>query len=576
MLKKLKVKYKLFLLIAVLLIGLLTFGGLAMSILSKIRINGAMYQEIVQGKDIVADILPPPEYIIELHLTSYQMLEETDSTKLEELTAYAKTLQDSYYERHEIWMDSLKGGELKTTFLDESYKPVEEYFTIFNEDYTKAILSGDKTKAEEILNQQLVPLYQEHRSAIDKVVVLANEQSALIEKNAEKEIQNGIILFIAVLAAIVVLVIIIGNLILISITSPLNFLKAHLEKIAEGNLKQEIPEHWLKAKDELGSITQAAKTMQDSLRNMIESILEETNRINGVIGNCNENIIQITDSIQEVSSTVEQLSAGVEETAATTEEISAISEKIREEMQGITGQARTGESCAKEIYVRAIALKESSINLEREAEATSNDIEMAMENALEQIKAVEKIKLLTDSILEISNETDLLSLNAAIESARAGETGKGFAIVAEQIRKLAEDSQKAVEEIQNTVIVITQAVNNLTEISKKTLQYIETKVMDSYKESVQVGKNYEKDSNYINGFANEISEVSNELLVSIKSVADALEGIATASNQGAAGTLTVAEQISNIKERAESVQEETENLSESAKNLNHLVMCFRI
>lgn len=576
MLKKLKVRYKLSLLMLVSMIGLMVFGMVSLTMMDRVKINGTMYKEIIQQKDIVADILPPPEYIIELHLTSYELLNEKDSAKIDTLVTYAKTLENEYDKRHAYWLKSLKKSKLKTIFLEESYTPVQEYIKIFNGDYVNAIKANDTQKAQDILNNQLVPLYEQHRQAIDQVVTRSNKQSSEIEDSAKTVVKNAIILIIVILLLVFVIIFSSSIFIIRSITTPLNFLKRHLQKIALGNLSEEISQNWLLATDELGEITSATKQMQDALRNMITSIRNETGRVNEVIENCNTSILQITGSMTGVSKTMEELSVGVEETAASTEEITSISEQMSLVVETIATQASEGAKEADEIGIKAEALKVNSIGLQKESEQKSYEIEVSMHEALEQIKAVDRIKIMADAILGIATETNLLALNAAIEAARAGESGRGFSVVANQIRKLAEDSKKSVVEIQAVVEVIFMAVHNLTTIAETTLDYLQTNVMDSYKESVHVGENYGKDADYVKGFADEMKHASQGLLSSTNSVVKALEEIASSNNEGAAGTQEVTEQISRILVNTNKVQKETDVLKHSIQNLNDLVLQFEM
>ena len=113
-----------------------------------------------------------------------------------------------------------------------------------------------------------------------------------------------------------------------------------------------------------------------------------------------------------------------------------------------------------------------------------------MKRALEKSKEVKNINVLTESILQITEQTNLLSLNAAIEAARAGEAGKGFAVVANEIRNLAEDSRNAANKIQSMTMEVIKSVEDLASSSEKVLDFIGTKVIDDYKTMVSIGDQY--------------------------------------------------------------------------------------
>ena len=108
------------------------------------------------------------------------------------------------------------------------------------------------------------------------------------------------------------------------------------------------------------------------------------------------------------------------------------------------------------------------------------------EKAIEGSKAVEKINELTNTIMEISSQTGLLALNASIEAARAGEAGRGFAVVATEIGSLADQTSKAIADIGNIVKAVNEAVGNMTECLSETTGFLETTVLEDYKEFEQV------------------------------------------------------------------------------------------
>ncbi|WP_411682752.1 methyl-accepting chemotaxis protein [Clostridium thailandense] len=347
-----------------------------------------------------------------------------------------------------------------------------------------------------------------------------------------------------------------------------------LEEIATGNLVIEPIK--VDSKDEFGQLGDAINHMQNSLKEIITTITSETNSVNDALNISNENILDLTIKLEDISATAEQLSVGMQETSALTEEINSSSIDLKKVVNSIANKAQEGAVSAEEISKKAMNLKNSSITLETDANKTRMDIKKVMDEALEKVKEVEKIKILANSIEEISSQTNLIALNASIESARAGEQGKGFAVVADEIRKLAENSSETVKEIQETVNGVFVAVENLSNASKITLDYIETKVVKSYKESVLVGENYDKDADYVNGLVADLSSTSEELLASISTVAEAIEEISKANTEGAQGTNDIADRVLKIKDRTNVVKLEAGYVSESAENLKKIVLKFKV
>ena len=189
-----KIRNKLFCLIGMFGIGFLLFGLTSTKIISTIKVNGNLYKEIIMQKDLVADILPPPEYIIEIHLTSFELLNETDSSKIESLITYEKNLEADYEVRHQVWVAQLPESEMKTDLVENSYNASTEYFKTFHDSFIPAIKNGNLTQANQILNLQLIPLYQQHRKFIDKIVAVSNQNSKDTEISASNTINNSILL----------------------------------------------------------------------------------------------------------------------------------------------------------------------------------------------------------------------------------------------------------------------------------------------------------------------------------------------------------------------------------------------
>jgi methyl-accepting chemotaxis protein len=346
-----------------------------------------------------------------------------------------------------------------------------------------------------------------------------------------------------------------------------------LKDIAEGNgdLTKRVKNL---SQDEIGEMSNYFNLFIDRVHQIVKSIRVETDTVNMAVLESHKNISLLTYDLEDATATVQQLSAGMEETASSTEAITITSNEIESAVETVAVKAQEGASSANEISKKAIALKKSSLELQADADQTRLNIKSVMDEALAKTKEVEKIKTLAEAILQISSQTNLLALNAAIESARAGEAGKGFSVVAEEIRKLAENSKDTVTEIQDTLGVIFEAVDNLAGAARQTLDYIETKVVDSYKESVLVGENYNQDAQYINNWATDLSATSQELFASIQVIAEGVAEIARATGAGSEETSHIADKVSGIKDRASEIRLETDSVKESVDKLQNLVQQF--
>lgn len=348
-----------------------------------------------------------------------------------------------------------------------------------------------------------------------------------------------------------------------------------LKDIAEGNgdLTKRVE---VSSKDEIGEMSNYFNMFIDNIHQMVKKIVSETNKVNTAILESHGHIEVLTGELDDAAATVQELSAGMEETAASTEEITAISTEIASAVEVVAVKAQEGSSSAHEISKKAVSLKDSAFVLQTEADQNRADIRKSMDDALAKTKEVDRINSLAEVILQISAQTNLLALNAAIESARAGEAGKGFSVVSEEIRKLAESSKDTVKEIQDTLGVVFEVVGNLEGISRQMLEYIDTKVMNSYKESVLVGETYDKDAQSIDGWAADLSATSQELLASIKTVTEGIVEIEKSTGAGSQGTAHMADEVAMIKDKANEIKMGTDNIKDSVNNLQALVQKFKV
>jgi methyl-accepting chemotaxis protein len=565
-----------FIIISFFIIGFIIFGTYALYSFSKVKVNGEMYNNIVQGKDLVADILPPPEYIIESDLLVYQILNENDKNNLEILIKKSEDLEKEFNTRHEFWIKTLPEGDMKKYMTVEAYNYASEFFSIRDKEFFPAVRVGNKIKAESLVNGKLLEAYKKHRESIDKVVVLANESNVKIEQDASNIINNTIIILIGVAGCIALIVILLSIFISKTITNPLNSVVNSLGEIASGDFSKEIPEHMKARKDEIGDIITAIDLMKDSLKKMISKLTGECININEIAESVLQNMKGLDYDIEEVAVITEELSAGMEESLASTEEMSASSKEIEIFVNNIAKEIVIGLKAAKEINNRAETIKNSVNISQNKAQAIINEVVIDVEKSIENSRVIEKIRILAETIMQITSQTNLLALNASIEAARAGEAGRGFTVVAEEIRKLAEESKATVAEIQAVTKLITESVNGLSNNSKKLIEFLEEEVINDYNNMLKVAEVYNEDGKLIDSMVTQFSSVTNELLSSVHEVMVAIDNVANTSSSGAEGTINVAQKVHDITSKSNEVIVQTKRLDIILKDLKEVTYIFII
>src|SRR5687767_11296173 len=153
---------KLCLLAVVCVLGLGAFAALSFNTLATVKVNGPLYKSIVQGKDIIADVLPPPEYIIESYLVVLEMTHEQDPAALQKLAERGVQLRKDYDVRHEFWIADLAEGEMKQTLLVASYEPAVRFYQLRDEQFVPAMLKGDREAALTLATGSMREAYLEH------------------------------------------------------------------------------------------------------------------------------------------------------------------------------------------------------------------------------------------------------------------------------------------------------------------------------------------------------------------------------------------------------------------------------
>ena len=483
-------------------------------------------------------------------------------------------------EREKIFDDNII--KYKSTNLDKFERDkilvLEENLAKYRTGKDESIKLAVEGKQKEALKKYdlLKDVVNNYHQSLKDLGTYNEKLAEEMNDQSKKEYRNSVQIFFIV--TIISIIIALGTTYFISknITVALELAVKHLKIISDGDLTDIIEEKLIKRKDELGDIIKAVNKMQQSVKVLIKNVQHEADAIVDAVKRSNDNVAELNDDIEVVSTTTEELSASMEETAAVSEEMAATSHEIEKSVSLIAEKSQIGAVQAGKINKRAEKTKYDVQASQHKANEIFINTRLALEEAIEESKVVEEIKVLSQAIMDITAQTNLLALNAAIEAARAGEGGRGFSIVAEEIRKLAEQSKNTVIEIQNITNKVTETVNHLSENSKNLLIFMSTDVNEDYKTMIEVADKYNNDAKFVNELVMGFNGTAEELLCSISDVLNRIGGVSACASDGALGTSDIANKMTQINNKSNVVLEQVLKSKDSADKLKIEISKFKI
>ncbi len=396
-----------------------------------------------QGKDVVADILPPPLYVIEAELTVLELLDaKPDETQT--LLARLVSLKKDYDTRNAFWEQASLDSQTKSILLGRQRQAADAFWKIALGDFAEAVKSGDGPRARH-LAAELRKHYVAHRAGVDATVKAA---SAYAENTLDGLHSTSLrARWIALTLALSGLVLMAGWMILVIREimrrlggEPLSILAA-VHRIAAGDLttRLTIPP------GDNHSLAHNFADMAARMREVLTEVRRQADTTRGILAELHEQVGQSLNLSSRQADSLSAASANVEELSTSIAHNSANADATATQAGSALELTKNSDSAITEM---ANSLTSVAASAARTAEEFSG-LEQDMAN----------IRQFSTVIQGIAEQTNLLALNAAIEAARAGESGRGFAVVADEVRKLAEqssDSARKVDELAHRLSSATQ------------------------------------------------------------------------------------------------------------------------
>ncbi len=443
------VRQRFYFLLAFVGTSLLIYGIWSFRTLDQLKVGGPIYAQVVQNKDLIADILPPPVYIIESYLTCLELshISDLSSADINEKRSRLVRLEREYRTRLDYWRQEKLPNAMQIE-LDTASKAADLFYQVANQQLLPALNASQRSQdtIKPILTD-LTQHYLKHRSAIDRLVSQANQRVIDTESFADDSIATQIRGQLLLL-----LIAIAGTLwaawaVLRSIQKPLFKLQKAMQQIAVSrDLTYRVP---VLSNDEFGQTAHAFNGLVGNIQQLLHAVSRDTEQVQASSSLLADQAHRLVASAESAQSSAGNIAHTLQSSDARLESLWQQSEHAHQLSKHSGDLSENGtnviQAASQALVTIAVDVKASASTIASLDEHTQN------------------ISQVVQLIGDVAAQTNLLALNAAIEAARAGESGRGFAVVADEVRKLAGKTSEATLQISALIQQVQQTAHNASQ-----------------------------------------------------------------------------------------------------------------
>lgn len=430
--------------------------------------------------------------------------------------------------------------------------------------------AGRNQAAFELANGEITQYSENIQNAISVLNNNAQNDSDLARAALGKTyfralLLNGTIMVISIFALLIALTVVLRR-----VVRPIAYAKNEINAIiagldqGHGDLTQRIT---IRSSDEIADLSRGINTFIDKLQEILKMIIENTHNMENVVSGVQRSVQNSNDSASDLSAVTQQLASTMSEVGTSAGIINQNAAAIRTEVEEIALKSTSINSYTKQMRSNADQMESRARTYMEETGSQVSRILQVLNSAIEDSRSVDKVNSLTNDILSISGQTDLLALNASIEAARAGAAGRGFMVVAEEIRILAEDSKAAAGRIRDINQVVTDAVHNLIKNADNLVSFLNESILPELGNFVQSGVQYRENAAYIENGMNEFTDKTDRLKLTMDEIASSISSITQAIDEGAHGVNGAAQSTQLLVRDMESISDQMQENQRIADTL---------
>lgn len=418
--------------------------GLSSWLLIEFRVEGPVYRKLARKRELFAEVLPPTLALTQPYLTLNQMMAAEDDQRIRQLEARFQQETKAYQDAHERWAQELAAGPLREELIVRAHIPAQEMIRLARDEFLPALRKGDKERARHVLYRMIDPAYESHFSVITGAIGRLKEDVAASEQVANRRMRFWLAALAVISIAAVLIIVTAGIWLTRGIVVSTLILLRRVGEMAAGasDLAARIP---VESNDEIGRLAGAINSLIDKVHGLVQRIRESSLQLSSTATEIAANASQQERAMNQLDSSTAQIAAAVHEISGSSRELSSTTSEISARSHQTSQLASAGQE----------RLASMEANLQKLIESTAS-ISAKLSLIREKANNINQVVI---TITKVADQTNLLSINAAIEAEKAGEFGRGFLVVAREVSRLADQTAMATTDIDAMVRQMHDAVN---------------------------------------------------------------------------------------------------------------------